>query len=60
MAIHPMKKFPRPLINYSADMADDQKDRYIQYLAEQHQEHLLTQKAMQLVLEDFLKAQQQM
>lgn len=52
--------FSRPLINYSADMADDQKDRYIQYLAEQHQEHLLTQKAMQLVLEDFLKAQQQM
>lgn len=25
-------------INYSEGMANDQKDRYIQYLAEQHQE----------------------
>ena len=25
-------------INYSEGMADDQKDRFIQYLAEQHQE----------------------
>ena len=41
-------------------MADDQKDRYIQYLAEQHQEDLLTQKAMQLVLEDFMARQKEL
>ena len=35
-------------------MAEDQKDRYIKYLAEQHQEDLLTQKTMQLVLEVFM------
>lgn len=49
--------FSRPAINYSDGMADDQKDRYIQYLAEQNQEHLLTEKAMQLVLEDFVARQ---
>lgn len=38
-------------------MADDQKDRFIQYLAEQHQEDELTIKAMKLVLEDFMKNQ---
>lgn len=41
-------------------MAEDQKDRYIQYLAEQHQEDLLTQKAMQLVLEDFMARQKEL
>ena len=35
-------------------MADDQKDRFIQYLAEEHQEDELTIKAMKLVLEDFM------
>ena len=35
-------------------MADDQKDRFIQYLAEQHQEDELIIKAMKLVLEDFM------
>jgi len=35
-------------------MADDQKDRFIQYLAEQHQENELTKRAMELVLEDFM------
>lgn len=35
-------------------MADDQKDRFIQYLAEQHQEDELTIKAMKLVLDDFM------
>lgn len=38
-------------------MADDQRDRFIQYLAEQHQEDELTKKAMELVLEDFMTAQ---
>ena len=38
-------------------MADDQKDRFIQYLAEQHQEDELTIKAMKLVLEDFMNNQ---
>lgn len=41
-------------INYSEGMANDQKDRYIQYLAEQHQEDELTKRAMELVLEDFM------
>ena len=35
-------------------MAEDQKDRYIQYLAEQNQEDELTKRAMELVLEDFM------
>ncbi|WP_296259369.1 hypothetical protein [uncultured Phocaeicola sp.] len=35
-------------------MAEDQKDRFIQYLAEQHQENELTIKAMKLVLKDFM------
>ena len=35
-------------------MADDQKDRYMQYLAEQHQEDELTKRTMELVLEDFM------
>lgn len=35
-------------------MADDQKDRYIQYLAEQNQDLRLTSDAMKLVLEDFI------
>ena len=38
-------------------MADYQKDLFIQYLAEQHQEDELTIKAMKLVLEDFMKNQ---
>lgn len=46
--------FSRTPINYSEGMAEDQKDCYIQYLAEQNQEHLLTKKAMELVLEDFV------
>ena len=35
-------------------MAEDQKDRYIQYLAEQNQELRLTGDAMKFVLEDFM------
>ena len=35
-------------------MAEDQKDRYIQYLAEQNQDLRLTSDAMKLVLEDFM------
>ena len=38
-------------------MAEDQKDRYIQYLAEQNRDLRLTEKAMQLVLEDFMVRQ---
>ncbi|WP_303072403.1 IS66 family transposase [Bacteroides fluxus] len=41
-------------INYSAGMAEDQKERYIQYLAEQNQDFRLTSDAMKLVLEDFM------
>ena len=46
--------YSRNPINYSDGMADDQKDRFIQYLAEQHQEDELTKRAMELVLEDFM------
>ena len=35
-------------------MAEDQKDRYIQYLAEQNQDLRLTSDAMRLVLDDFM------
>lgn len=35
----------------------DQKDHFIQYLAERHQEELLTRKAMEFVLEDFMERQ---
>jgi len=44
-------------INYSESMAEDQKDRYIQYLAEQNQDLRLTEKAIQVVLEDFMVKQ---
>ena len=46
--------YSRNPINYSEGMADDQKNRFIQYLAEQHQEDELTKRAMELVLEDFM------
>ena len=46
--------YSRSPINYSEGMADDQKDRYIQYLAEQNQDLRLTGDAMKLVLEDFM------
>lgn len=48
--------FSRSPINYSEGMSEDQKDRYIRYLAEQYQEAMLTKQAMQLVLEDFQAA----
>lgn len=41
--------YSRNPINYSAGMAEDQKDRYIQYLAEQNQDLRLTSDAMKLV-----------
>ena len=46
--------YSRNPINYSAGMAEDQKDRYIQYLVEQNQDLRLTNDAMKLVLEDFM------
>lgn len=45
--------FSRNPINYSEGMPEDQKDRYIQYLAEQLRESQLTVEAMKLVLKDF-------
>ena len=41
-------------------MSEDQKDRYIDYLADRVTNLDLDNRAMGLVLEDFLKAQQQM
>ena len=52
--------YSRTPINYSEGMSDDQKDRFIQYLAEQHQEDELTKRAMQQVLEDFMSNQKLM
>ena len=46
--------YSRNPINYSEGMADDQKNRFIQYLAEQNQDLRLTNDAMKLVLEDFM------
>ena len=46
--------YSRNPINYSAGMAEDQKERYIQYFAEQNQDLRLTSDAMKLVLEDFM------
>ena len=46
--------YSRSPINYSAGMAEDQKERYIQYFAEQNQDLRLTSDAMKLVLEDFM------
>ena len=52
--------YSRSPINYSEGMAEDQKDRFIQYLAEQHQEDELTKRAMELVLEDFMVQMQEL
>lgn len=38
-------------------MSENQKDRFIQYLAEQYQKEQLTRKAVELVLEDFMERQ---
>jgi len=48
------KTYSQNPINYSESMAEGQKDRYIQYLAEQNQDLRLTGEAMKLVLEDFM------
>ena len=52
--------FSRPALNRSEDMSDDQKDRFIDYLADRVTVLDLDKRAMELVLEDFLKTQQQM
>ena len=45
--------YSRSPINYSAGMAEDQKERYIQYFAEQNQDLRLTSDAMKLVFGGF-------
>lgn len=52
--------FSRPVINRSEDMSDDQKDRYIDYLADRANNLDLDRRAMELVLEDFYKSHQEM
>ena len=52
--------FSRPALNRSEDMSDDQKDRFIDYLADRGTSLDLDKRAMVLVLEDFLKNQQEM
>lgn len=48
------ENYSRNPINYGEGMADDQKTRYIQYLAGQNQDLRLTSDAMKFVLEDFM------
>ena len=52
--------FSRPALNRSEDMSEDQKDRFIDYLADRVTSLDLDKRAMELVLEDFLKTQQEM
>ena len=52
--------FSRPAFNRSEDMSESQKDRYIDYLAERVFNLDLDKRAMELVLEDFLKTRQEM
>ena len=52
--------FSRPALNRSEDMSEDQKDRFIDYLADRVTSLDLDKRAMVLVLEDFLKNQQEM
>ena len=52
--------FSRPAINRSEDMSESQKERYIDYLADRVTNLALDKRAMELVLEDFMKTQQQM
>ena len=52
--------FSRPALNRSEDMSEDQKDRFIDYLADRVTSLDLDKRAMELVLEDFLKNQQEM
>lgn len=47
-------------LNRNEDMSDDQKDRYIDYLADRVTNLDMDKRAMELVLEDFLKTQQEM
>lgn len=48
------------ILNCSEDMQKEQKDRYIDYLAERVANLDLDKRAMELVLEDLLKTQQEM
>lgn len=50
---------PRPAVNYTEGMSSDQKDRFVEYLIEQNEDQKLTIKAMQAVLEDFRKEQEE-
>lgn len=52
--------FSRPVLNRSEGMSADEKDRYIDYLADRVTNLDLDKRAMELVLEDFLKSQQQL
>lgn len=52
--------YSRVPVNYSEGMSEDQKDRFIQYLAEQRREDELTRKAMEQVLEDFMARQKEL
>lgn len=52
--------FSRPAFIRSEDMSEDQKDRYIDYLADLVTNLNLKNRALELVLADFYKNQQQM
>ena len=46
--------FSRPALKRDADMSDEEKSRYIEYLADEVYKSNLEKEAMRLVLEDFL------
>ena len=52
--------FSRPALSRSEDMSEDQKDRFIDYLADRAINLDLDKRAMELVLEDFLRTQREM
>lgn len=52
--------FSRAAFDSSEGMSENQKDRYISYLVDRVNEMDLDKRAMELVLEDFLKAKKEM
>lgn len=50
----------RPAINYSEGMAENEKEKYIHYLVDRVNDADLDNRAMHLVLDDFVKEQEEM
>lgn len=50
----------RPAINYSEDMSVNEKDRYIHYLVDRVNEAELDNRALRLILDDFVREKEEM